>query len=283
MSWTPSPCCADVLGDLAVRRERRREHEPDVVLDHHVARPVADLRLEAAERDRREAPQRPVVGARLAGVAHPELDVVDAVQRQEIAGFGVRVRVDPGAGLVGGALRDRLGHRSISPCSASRLGSMTASGTGPSAVVASNATPTCDTQRHGSERRRRPAAPRPIPAGRSARRRRGARAVAGQRQLRGRARVELVSAGAAGARGRDGSVLDGSDRADPRGLPGTRSVRAGPDRRGADRGDRSRPGPARGRAVRPDRRRGPSLRPGGSASFRPSRSSAAAPIRRAAR
>ena len=27
----------DVLGDLAVGREGRREHEPDVVLDHHVA------------------------------------------------------------------------------------------------------------------------------------------------------------------------------------------------------------------------------------------------------
>ena len=43
---------ADVLGDLAVGRQRRREHEPDVVLDHDVARPVADLGLEAAEGDR---------------------------------------------------------------------------------------------------------------------------------------------------------------------------------------------------------------------------------------
>ena len=43
---------ADVLGDLAVRRQRRREDEPDVVLDHDVAGPVADLGLEAAERDR---------------------------------------------------------------------------------------------------------------------------------------------------------------------------------------------------------------------------------------
>ena len=38
---------ADVLGDLAVGRQRRREHEPDVVLDHDVAGPVADLGLEA--------------------------------------------------------------------------------------------------------------------------------------------------------------------------------------------------------------------------------------------
>ena len=74
----------DVLGDLAVRGQRRREHEPDPVLDHDVARPVADLRLEAAEGDRREPPQGAVVGGGLAGVADPELDVVDAVERQEI-------------------------------------------------------------------------------------------------------------------------------------------------------------------------------------------------------
>ena len=53
----------DVLGDLAVRGQRRREHEADAVLDHDVARPVADLRLEAAEGDRGEAPQGAVVGA----------------------------------------------------------------------------------------------------------------------------------------------------------------------------------------------------------------------------
>ena len=43
---------ADVLGDLAIGRQRRGEHEPDVVLDHDVAGPVADLGLEAAEGDR---------------------------------------------------------------------------------------------------------------------------------------------------------------------------------------------------------------------------------------
>ena len=94
---------ADVLGDLAVGRQRRGEHEPDVVLDHDVAGAVANLRLEPAERDRREAPQCPVVGGSLAGVADPELDVVDALERQEVFGLGVGVRVDPGAGLVGRA------------------------------------------------------------------------------------------------------------------------------------------------------------------------------------
>ena len=81
----------DVLGDLAVGGQRRREHDPDVVLLHDVARAVADPGLEAGERDRREAPQRAEVGRRLAGVADPELDVVDAVERQEVLGLGERV------------------------------------------------------------------------------------------------------------------------------------------------------------------------------------------------
>ena len=102
---------ADVLGDLAVGGQRRREHEPDVVLDHDVARPVTDLGLEATEGDRREAPQRPVVGRRLAGVADPELDVVDALERQEVGRLVVGVLVDPGARLVGGSGRDGLRHR----------------------------------------------------------------------------------------------------------------------------------------------------------------------------
>ena len=101
---------ADVLGDLAVRGQRRGEHEADVVLDHDVAGPVADLRLEPAEGDRGEAPQRAVVGGRLAGVADPELDVVDALEGQEVGRLGVGVRVDPGAGLVGGTPGQRLGH-----------------------------------------------------------------------------------------------------------------------------------------------------------------------------
>ena len=107
----PVAVFAHVLGDLAVGSQGRREHDPDVVLDHDVAGPVADLRLEPAERDRGEAPQGPVIGRRLARVADPELDVVDAVERQEVGGLGVGVRVDPGAGLVGRASRDGLRHR----------------------------------------------------------------------------------------------------------------------------------------------------------------------------
>jgi hypothetical protein len=105
---------ADVLGDLAVGRQRRREDEPDVVLDHDVARPIAHLRLQATERDRREPPQRPVVGARLASVANPEFDVINALERQEVLRLGVGILVDPGAGLVGGTLGEGLGHRATS-------------------------------------------------------------------------------------------------------------------------------------------------------------------------
>ena len=105
---------ADMLGDLALGGQGCREHEANVVLDHDVARPIADLRFEAAERHRGEAPQRPVVGRCLAGIAHPELDMIDAVERKEVAGLGVGVRIDPGAGLVGRASRERLGHRAYS-------------------------------------------------------------------------------------------------------------------------------------------------------------------------
>src|SRR5712691_1727895 len=100
----------DVLGDLAVRGQRRREDERDVVASHHIARPVADSGLQTRERDRREAPQGAVVGRRLAGVADPELDMVDAIEREEVLGLRVGVLVDPGAGLVGGAAGDRVGH-----------------------------------------------------------------------------------------------------------------------------------------------------------------------------
>ena len=95
----------DVLGDLAVGRQRGGEDEADVVLLHHVRGAVADLGLQAGERGRREAPQRAVVVRRLARIADPELDVVDALQRQEVLGLGVGVLVDVRAGLVERALR----------------------------------------------------------------------------------------------------------------------------------------------------------------------------------
>jgi hypothetical protein len=107
---------SNVFRDLAIRGQRRGEHEADVVLDHDVAGAVTDLGLEAAICDWGEAPQRAVVGGRLAGVADPELDVVDAVKRQEIARFGIGVRIDPGAGLIRRAPRKRFGHRASLRC-----------------------------------------------------------------------------------------------------------------------------------------------------------------------
>ena len=94
----------DVLGDLAVGAQRAGDDDGDVVLAHHVADPVADAGLEARVGDRREAPQGAVVVGGLLGVADPELDVVDAVERQEVLRLRVGVLVDVGAGLVGGAL-----------------------------------------------------------------------------------------------------------------------------------------------------------------------------------
>ena len=146
MSWTPSPCSRTCSAISPSGRQRRREHEPDVVLDHDVARPVADLGLEAAERDRREAPQRAVVGRGLAGVADPELDVVDALERQEVGRLVVGVLVDPGARLVGGAASRWSPSSRISPAAAGRP--VAAEPRRP-VVVASDATPRVRHWAHG--------------------------------------------------------------------------------------------------------------------------------------
>ena len=105
-----------MLGDLAVGTERAGHDDGDVVLAHDVARSIAHARLKPGVGDRREAPQRPEVVRGLLRVAHPELDVVDAVEGQEVLGLGVGVLVDVRAGLVGGAAGDRLGHRTWLLC-----------------------------------------------------------------------------------------------------------------------------------------------------------------------
>ena len=86
----------DAFGNLAVRDERSSEHGTNVVPSHEVAGSVADLRLQATECHGREAPQGSVAGGGLAGVADPELDVVDALEGQEVGDPGVGVRVSPG-------------------------------------------------------------------------------------------------------------------------------------------------------------------------------------------
>jgi hypothetical protein len=101
-----------VVGNLAVRCQGSGEDEADVVFDHQIRRPVANFGLEAGERYRSESPQSAVVRGRLSGIAHPELDIVDALDRQKILGLGVGILVDVRAGLIGRALRNvRLDQR----------------------------------------------------------------------------------------------------------------------------------------------------------------------------
>ena len=100
-----------VLGDLAVRTEGCREHEADVVLDQDIAGAVPHAGLQARVGDRGEAPQGPIVGGRLLGVGDPELDVVDALEGEEVLRLGGCIGVDDGTRLVGGAASDGLSHR----------------------------------------------------------------------------------------------------------------------------------------------------------------------------
>ena len=99
-----------VLRDLAAGCQRRGEDEPDVVLDQHVAGSITDAGLQPRVGDRGEAPQGPIVGGRLLGVADPELDVVDAFEGEEILRLAGGVGIDDGSRLVGGAARDGLCH-----------------------------------------------------------------------------------------------------------------------------------------------------------------------------
>src|SRR5687767_13435079 len=94
----------DVLCNFALRREGGGQDESDVVLLHYVRGSVADLGLQAGIGGGREAPQRAEVGRRLTRVTHPELDVVDALERQEVLRFLVGVLVEVRTALVDRAL-----------------------------------------------------------------------------------------------------------------------------------------------------------------------------------
>ena len=118
----------DVLGNLAVRCQGAGQDERDVVAPHHVARPIAHPRLEPGVGDRCEPPQSSEVVGGLAGVADPELDVVDGLERQEVLCFLVGILVDVGACLVGGTPGDRLGHAPVSCGSAAARGGWTRGG-----------------------------------------------------------------------------------------------------------------------------------------------------------
>ena len=257
---------ADVLGDLSVRCQRRGQHDPDVVLLHDVAGAVPDARLQPRERDRREAPQRPEVRGSLARVADPELDVVDAVEREEVLRLGERVLVEMGARLVGG-------RRASDP----RVGGV-GRGVG-HGVLRLRRLPGGGTVR-GPDGRLVPLWPR---AWRVVKRRsvvpdsghdrvpsRGVacrvrvpspshhrgRPLAARRTLRHRARGLMGSARGPRPRGRDAPVLAGRVRANRRGGTRTRRwapVRAHGRRPAAPGRPRARPEPAPARALRSDR------------------------------
>ena len=75
---------ADVIGDRTVRTDRRRQHEPNLVLLEEVARAVANSGLRPAVRDEVEPERGAIEHRALLGVADVELDVVGAVDRKRI-------------------------------------------------------------------------------------------------------------------------------------------------------------------------------------------------------
>src|SRR6266508_4467978 len=78
----------DVGGDLRVGAQRGGEHEPDGSLLQHPGGPVAHAGLRAGVGDRGEPEPGPVEVGRLPGVAHPQLDVVDAEQSERVVRVG---------------------------------------------------------------------------------------------------------------------------------------------------------------------------------------------------
>jgi hypothetical protein len=86
-----------VLGDGGGAAQSAREHKADAALAQDVGRVIARARLQAGVRDELEAEGPRVEERRLLGVAHEELDVVDAVERHVVLGL-----LRGGGGLNGG-------------------------------------------------------------------------------------------------------------------------------------------------------------------------------------
>ena len=76
--------------DRSVRTQRTREDESDLVLLDEVARAVAHARLGSAVADQLKAECRLVLVGRLLRVADVELDVVGAVDREDVVRFFLR-------------------------------------------------------------------------------------------------------------------------------------------------------------------------------------------------
>ena len=114
MARTPSPCLCDVLGDLGVGAERGGEDEADFALLEDVGGAVAKAGLGAGVGDELHAEGGAVEVGGLAGVADVELDVVGAVEGEEV-GDGFRGLLGEGGhggfsfGAVGAACVRPLG------------------------------------------------------------------------------------------------------------------------------------------------------------------------------
>ncbi len=78
-----------VLADGMAGDERAGEHEPDAALPQDEGDAVAHAGLEARVGDLLEPERLAVEVGRLGGVAHPQLDVVDAVERHEVLAGGL--------------------------------------------------------------------------------------------------------------------------------------------------------------------------------------------------
>ena len=74
----------DVPGRRMLGRERRGEHQADLILHQHVGSALARSGLRTAIRRQPEAERGAVIISRLARVSHVEFHVVGAIQRQKI-------------------------------------------------------------------------------------------------------------------------------------------------------------------------------------------------------
>ncbi len=78
------PMQLHMLGDRRIRLQRRRQHEANLVLLHHIRSPVPRPRLRPAIRHQLHPKRRAVIIRRLPRVAHIKLHMVGPVQRQKI-------------------------------------------------------------------------------------------------------------------------------------------------------------------------------------------------------
>src|SRR5262249_48828534 len=82
----------NVVGDVASGAQRRREKNANLVLLQQVRRSIARSCFGSAITDELKAERALIVVGRLLRVTHIELDVVGAVDREDVVAFGLRWR-----------------------------------------------------------------------------------------------------------------------------------------------------------------------------------------------